>query len=430
MKVKVKASSLHGILNIPSSKSHTIRGILIGLIANGQSKIMAPLKAEDCISAINAAKMFGATIGCIGDHWLIEGTGGKLSEPNDIVNTGNSGMTTNILIPLASTIDSYTVITGDQQIRKRPVGELVKALRGLGGEAVSLRKDSDSCPVLVHGPIRGGVICMDGLISEFITGMLLTAPLLKEDTTILVDNPCEKQYLSMTIQWLRESGIDLFFDKNYKYFKIPGNQRYRSFTKRIPGDWSAAAFPLVAAICTNSNLVITGTDPNDVQGDKAILDILRNMGANIALQSQGTRLMVRGGMGLVGTLINISDIPDTFPALCVAAACAVGDTKFYPIMPLRFKETDRAAIMQLSLKKMGVESFYDEQEDSLTVKGKGRLLGAALDSFGDHRIAMALTVAGMAADGETIIENAQAVSVTFPEFFKEFTKSGAQISLM
>jgi len=425
----IRKSSLHGEISLPTSKSHTIRGVLVGMLADGVTEIINPLCSEDCFSAIRVAKAYGAQVEQQEGRWLVYGTGGNLSVPEDVVNTGNSGMTTCIIIPVAGVREMNSVITGDWQIRKRPLQNELDAMTKLGATAFSLREGSGSCPVFVRGKMKSGEVHMEGEISEHVTGMLFAAPLLDGETVIHVNNPSETPYLDMTTQWLNKAGIQLTWDEQYRWFKIPGFQQYKAFSSVIPGDWSAAAFPLVAAVCTDSEYIINGIDYEDIQGDKAIVEVLRNMGADITVEQEAHRLVVVGGKPLHGSIINLRHIPDTFPALAVAAAYAVGDTKFLSVKLLRYKETDRASIMSEALEKMGITTIYDETDDSLTVKGTGRLKGAVLKSYDDHRIAMALSVAGMIAEGETVIHDAEAVAVTFPTFYQNFIDAGAQMKI-
>lgn len=431
MKAVIRKSSLRGELHIPSSKSHTIRGVIIGMLTDGVTELRNPLASDDCLSAVRVIEQFGAKVTMEKDRWLISGVGGRLLQPNDVVNTGNSGMTTCMIAPLAATCDFTTIITGDWQIRKRPMQPLLNAMNELGALSFPIRKQSGSCPVFVQGSMLPGNIVINGLISEYISGLLLAAPLLKDgETTIRVVEPKEQPYLTMTLQWMEAAGINMKYTPELNWFQIPGGQTYRSFSRTISGDWSTASFPLVASVCTDSEYIINGVDYSDPQADKVVVDILQRMGADITVDHKNQRLLIKGGKPLHGTTIRLEDNPDAFPILCIAAAYAVGDTKFLPVEPLRYKETDRAAVMQEALSKMNVETVYDPAEDSLTVKGTGRLQGAVLDSHDDHRIAMACSVAGMIAEGETILTNAQAVSITFPTFFKDYIHSGANMTLI
>lgn len=429
MQVTVNKSSIAGSISIPGSKSHTLRAVLISALAEGQSVIDNPLSCNDTRSAINAATRFGAKCDTQrGDgRWYITGTSGRPAVPDDIVDCGNSGGTTYFSTAIAATVPGCSVISGDQQIRKRPIKRLLNAINELGGEAFATRSDVDAAPVVVKGPIKGGTCHFDGLLSSYITGMLLAAPSVENDTEILVQDPKETPYLRMTLDWLRRQGIQVEADENYRRMLVRGGQRYRPVRSTIPGDWSSAAFPLAAAVITGSEYALTCVDFQDTQGDKEIVSILRLMGADIEIDNDGKRLLVHPCSALRGGMeINMEDIPDALPALSVVAAAARGKTVFTGVENVRLKETDRVSVMCSELSKMGVRVEADDH--SMTVYGGEGLHGALVDSYGDHRVAMALIVAGMIAEGTTTVLNAESVDVSYPGFISGMVASGANIS--
>lgn len=429
MEAKVNKSALTGSIQIPGSKSHTLRAVLISALAHGESVIDNPLLSNDTHSALNSARCFGAQCDINrGDgKWHIVGTNGMPKVPNDIVDCGNSGGTTYFSTAIASTVSGYSVITGDEQIRKRPIKRLLRAINELGGEAFATRSDVDAAPVVVKGRIKGGTCHFDGLLSSYITGMLLAAPLIDNDTEILIENPKETPYLDITLYWLKQQGIQVEVENDYRRMFVKGGQRYQPVRCTIPGDWSSAAFPLVAAVITGSEYTLTAVDFKDTQGDKEIVNILNQMNANIEIDDGNHRLLVHPNSTLHGNIeINVENIPDALPALSVAAAMAKGKTVFTGIKNVRLKETDRVAVMQSELAKMGVRVEADDH--SMTVYGGHGLTGAVVESYGDHRVAMALIVAGMAAEGTTTVLNAECVNVSYPGFIDCMRASGADIS--
>lgn len=429
MEVIVKQSSLTGSTRIPGSKSHTLRAVLIAALANGESVIDNPLISQDTLSAVNSARSYGAVcdITNADGKWHIIGTNGHPKTPDNVIDCGNSGGTTYFSTAIAATVPGSAVITGDEQIRRRPIKRLLAALNELGAEAFTTRETVDAAPVVVKGRMHGGVCHFDGLLSSYITGMLIASPLIENDTEILVEDPKEVPYLNITLDWLKRQGIAAEVSDDYRRIKVPGGQRYAPVRRTIPGDWSSAAFPLVAAIITNSEYMLTELDYGDTQGDKEVVNVLRRMGADICIDRENTCLLVRPCGGLHGDIeINMENIPDALPALSVAAATAQGKTVFTGVRNVRLKETDRVAVMQSELTKMGV--LVESDQDSMTVYGGAKLKGSVVDSYGDHRVAMALIAAGMVAEGPTTVLNAQSVGVSYPGFIRSMQASGANIT--
>jgi 3-phosphoshikimate 1-carboxyvinyltransferase len=423
------AGSLNGEIRVPGSKSHTIRAALLAAMAEGTSVIHNPLASRDCLSALRAARAFGADVIEEKDRWILRGTGGKPMLPENVVDCGNSGTTTNFVMSLAALCEGYTVITGDYQVRRRPVIELVRALNGLGAEVFPARPGGETPPVIVKGIFSGGTARFSGFNSQVVSSLLLSAPLARGDTLILVDHPLEKPYLQMSVDWMQKYGVSLTEQADdYTRLAVAGSGGYGAVDSVIPADWSGVIFPLVAALCTPSELAITGLDFNDVQGDKIVVDYLTRMGAGITRDIPGGRLLVRGGKPLKGGMtINLNDIPDSLPALSVAACFAEGDTTFTGLAHVRVKETDRVAVMETELAKMGAK--FSLGPDRMTVHGGAPLRGAEVDSRDDHRVAMALAVAGLFAAGETRVKGAECVPVSFPGFFDLMRRLGASFEL-
>ena len=423
-----KRSSLKGEITIPGSKSHTIRAVLLAALADGTSIIHNPLTSDDGLSALKAARAFGADILEEKGKWIVKGKG-RPSLPEDVIDCGNSGTSTAFVMALASLCEGYTVITGDQQIRRRPVIQLVNALNELGAKAVLTRPGKEAPPVIIQGVLKGGTAHFSGFSSVVISSTLLASPMALNDTIIKVEKPLEKPYLQMTIDWLKKYGVELKKQApDYTYFEIECGKTYKATESSIPADWSGVAFPLVAAVCTPSDLIISGMDFNDSQGDKIVVDHLISMGADITKDEAGGKLIVHGGKPLKGgTTINLNDIPDSLPALSVAACFAEGDTVFTGLAHVRVKETDRVAVMEAELTKIGAK--VETTKDSMTVHGGSPIKGAEVESYDDHRIAMAMAVAGLFADGEMRVKDAECASVSFPNFFDLLGSAGASIEL-
>jgi len=418
MERTVAPGRLSGEIRIPGSKSHTIRALLIASLASGRSRVAEPLESEDTRACAAACRAMGAVIEEKTGEWLVRGTGGDLRTPSDVVDVRNSGTTLNLCLGAAALGTGWSVFTGDEQIRRRPVGPLLAALTDLGAACFSTR--DDGCPpVVVKGPLKGGAARIACPSSQYLSSLLLSCPLAQGDTVIQVTELNERPYVEMTLDWLERQGIELR-RRGLEELRIPGEQRYRAFSRRIPGDYSSATFFLCAAAATGSRLRISGLDPEDTQGDRQVLAVLKDMGCGISrhgdiLEIQGPEGRKLRGGGLEGREIDLNAMPDALPALAVTGCAARGRTALLNVPQARIKESDRIRVMAEELGKMG--AAVEELPDGLIVSG-GPLRGAVVDGRGDHRVVMALAVAGLMAAGETRIRGAEAAAVTFPGFFE------------
>jgi len=417
----VRKSKLEGEVLIPASKSHTIRALLIASLADGRSSILNPLDSADARSCVEACRLFGAEVAesSRGGERVLEvtGTGGTPGIPDVPVDVGNSGTTLYLAASVAALADRPITFTGDAQIRSRPAGNLLASLADLGAEVSSERGDGKA-PFTVRGPWKGGRTSIECPPSQYLSSLLISAPLAKAPETVIeVPLLHERPYVEMTLRWLEERGI-LLEREGLERFRIPGGQRYRAFEKRVPGDFSSATFFLCAAAVTGSELTLLGLDMADSQGDKAVVGILESLGCSVRAGDSGIRI---AGGRLRGRDIDMNAIPDALPALAAAACYAEGTTRLLNVPQARLKETDRIAVMAAELAKLGAD--VRELPDGLEVRGGASLKGCLADGHGAHRVVMALAVAGLGAAGETRIETAEAAGVTFPGFFDLLEKS-------
>ncbi|HAF85360.1 MAG TPA: 3-phosphoshikimate 1-carboxyvinyltransferase [Sphaerochaeta sp.] len=427
MFVLVHKSSLQGKLQVPGSKSHTIRAILLATLSQGKSIINNPLLSGDGESAIEAAKGFGAKVTLLDHQLIIEGRGIPLCVPEKGIDTRNSGTTTSFVTTMATLTEGETFITGDEQIQKRPIQVLVDALRSMGSDVSIIRANSLAPPLIVKSGLYGGKVSLDGFNSQFVSSLLLSSPLARSRTEISVSNPLEKPYIQMTLDWMRRFGATVQSNEpEYTRFIVEGNQQYKSGRFTISSDWSAVAFPLVAALVSDSHLTITGLDFSDTQGDKRVVDLLIEMGADISKDTIAGTLAVSGGKKLKGGLvIDLGDIPDALPALCVASLCSDGMTTFTNLAHVRVKESDRVLVMAEELGKLGAKITIGD--DHMNVYGGLPLHEGNVESHGDHRVAMALTAAALMAGGDVQINDASCTEVSYPNFFASFIQAGAAI---
>lgn len=419
MKLFSQASTLSGEIDIPGSKSHTIRALAIATMAKGKSVLKKPLFSDDTHSAIIAAKAFGASVEVVGGDIIVDGIGEK-ELPDDIfIDVGNSGTTLRIFTALAATSNKKVRFDGDSSVRQRIMTPLFSALKNLGAEVES---NNEKCPFSVKGAIKGGATNVDGISSQFLTALLFSTPLIEGNTEITVDSLHEKPYVSMTLDWLNKQNIR-YDSKGLDWFKVEGGQQFTAFDDRIAADFSSATFAVCAAAIAKSEVLITGLDFDDFQGDKAVFDYMQKMGLEIEHTEKG--VLVKGGK-LKGVELDINDTPDALPALAAAACYAEGKTILRNVKQARLKECDRIAAMATELTKMGAK--IEEMPDGLVIEG-GALKGAKVHGYHDHRMVMALALAGMGAEGITEIDTAEAISVTYPSFVDDYKKLGAKFNI-
>ncbi len=420
--LKVSNSEVCGKISIPGSKSHTIRALFFSALAKGKSKIQNPLMSSDSISAVNLCTAFGADYSFIDDCYTVNGVGSNPRVPENIIDVGNSGTSLRLGVMTAALVEGYTVFTGDYQIRQRQIGPLVDAIKNLGGEAFTTRGNS-SAPVVIKGRAAGGFTKLDSITSQYLSSILVNAPLLEKDTHIEVTRLNEIPYVEITLWWLDKLGIK-YKHNGMKEFFIPGQQRYLPFEATIPGDFSSATFFMVHCAISGQEMELTNLDMSDPQGDKRVLTLLEDMGAKV---SYGKNSVIIKGQKLQGRHIDMNSIPDALPAMAVAACFAEGETRLLNVPQARMKETDRISVMCKELTKMGAN--IKELPDGLIIK-ESKLKGCKVNGHDDHRIVMSLAIAGLNCSGDTIIDTAEAMNVTFPSFVECIQSCGGKIELL
>ncbi len=428
-------------ISVPPSKSHTIRALLVAFAADGKSCIRQPLISRDTLACLEACRKLGAVIeegkeineaGEQGLFWEFtppgdfpfnaDGSAGEMASSSSplFIDVGNSGTSLYLLSALAALGNRAVRFDGDEQIRRRSAANLLNALSDLG--AVVNSAPGGCAPYTLKGPLKGGETSLECPTSQYLSALLLAAPLIRSDSgnrpfsCIKVPLLMEVPYVEMTLRWMREGGVE-WEQKGMEEFKIPGEQRYRSFDLKIPGDFSSATFFLCAAAITGSSLLLEGLDRDDSQGDKAVIDYLEEMGCSCMQEEGGVR--IQGPPRLTGCVLDLNATPDALPALAVTACFALGETRITNVPQARLKETDRIAVMAGELRKMGAE--IEEKPDGMIIQGHP-LHGAVLEGHGDHRVVMALALASLGAPGITTIDTAEAVKVTYPDFFTDLAK--------
>jgi 3-phosphoshikimate 1-carboxyvinyltransferase len=452
-----------GTFRIPASKSHTIRQLLIAALAGGTSVIDYPLDSLDAGSCVAVCRGLGAVIeeqratdphcpnraGHDGKK-LIRYTvkGASAAAANTIANSdaavftapvkldvGNSGTTLYLALAAAALGSTPVEFDGDEQIRRRSAAPLLAALSGLGVRAESL--DGSGCaPIIIQGPWKGGRVSISCPTSQYLSALLLAAPLAPKGAVTEIDVPLlnERPYIKLTLSYLDNQHIPYEAAADFSRFIIPGGASYKPLSGFVPGDFSSAAFPACAAAISGGPVTILGLDPDDNQGDKAIFDILAKMGCLIEWKKQAAltakdsalaantaqtewALTISRSGPLHGGVFDLNATPDLLPAVAVTAAFAETDTSLVNVAHARIKETDRIAVMAEELKKPGVKT--EERPDGIIIHGTGeKPKGALINGRGDHRIVMAFAALGLGAEGPVKIDSAESAAVTYPGFLE------------
>ncbi|UCC22058.1 MAG: 3-phosphoshikimate 1-carboxyvinyltransferase [Planctomycetota bacterium] len=422
MKLVVRKSRLKGTVTMPASKSHTIRAVAIASLAAGQSTIRKPLASSDTQAAVDCYRALGAEIDTSNaTQWTVIGTGGKIRAPEETIDVGNSGTTLRIAMGSAALAQSGQTVTftGDEQIQSRPVGPLMEAITELGAKCTSL-KNNNKAPIQITGQLTGGKTDIAASTSQYLSSLLLCTPLAANDSEIEVTLLNEPGYVQITLDWLDKQGIQ-YQNDDMRQFKIKGRQSYKSFDTTIPADFSSATFFLCAAALAADEVTLLGLDFEDSQPDKAVVDYLKAMGADINIEPDSVTIRAAA---LKGIEIDMNQTPDALPAVAVTAAFAKGTTRLLNVPQARGKETDRIKCMAEELRKMTID--VEELPEGLIIRGS-EPKPADLAGRSDHRIVMALALAGLVMDGQCTVDTAEAVSVTFPDYVELMKSIGADI---
>ncbi len=419
MKLTIQKSDIKGTINAPPSKSYTHRGIAIAALSK-KATVNNPLISEDTKATIRACEAFGAIIESRKDSLVIKGFDGKLKVPDNVIDVANSGTTLRIMTAVASLVDGATVLTGDASIRTRPNTQLLDALNDLGAEAFSTRSNG-MAPIVVRGKMRGGRVHIDGSISsQFISALLIACPFAQNETTVIIEGELKSRpYVNITIDMLRYAGAEITAEGTNSFI-IPPEQEYDMKSYNVPGDFSSASYMMAAgALC--GEVIIKNLFPSE-QGDSALIEMLKKMGARIQWDEKKGEVKVSRSE-LHGIRVDVGKTPDLVPTLAVLGAASEGTMTIENAEHVRYKETDRLHAMTVELKKMGVD--ITEEKDRLIIRG-GALRGAGVHGWDDHRIVMALAVAGMVA-GDTTIDTVESVSISYPGFFEDLKGIGAGV---
>jgi len=413
-----RKGGLKGEVTVPGDKSISHRAVIIGSLAKGKTRIIEPSRGDDNLRTLNAFRMMGIEVDEPKvDQLIINGRGlYGLTEPEDVIDAGNSGTTVRLLTGLLTGQRFFSVITGDRYLRKRPMKRVVEPLSSMGAKIWG-RENGNFAPLAINGTRLNPIDYVSPIASAQVKSAILLAGLYADGVTKITEPSLSRDH---TERMLRFFGANLKRKDNS--VSIAGGSNLEGRELEIPGDISSAAFFIVAAlIIPNSEVFLkrVGVNPSRT----GILEVLKKMGANIQLLNEYETwgepvadILVKTSR-LKGTKIDgdlISKTIDELPILSLAASVAEGDTVIKDAKELRVKETDRIKAVASELKKFGAE--VEEFDDGMRISGKDKLMGCNCQSFGDHRIAMSLIIAGLMASGKTVVEDTSCIGTSFPEF--------------
>jgi len=406
---------VNGSINLPGSKSVSNRALLLAAFAHGTTRLTNLLDSDDVRHMLNALKALGVTyrLSATRTECEIDGLGGIFPQANALeLFLGNAGTA---MRPLAAALclgQQDVILTGEPRMKERPIGHLVDALR-LGGAKIDYLEQEDYPPVHLHGGFVGGEISIDGSVSsQFLTALLMTAPLATSDTLIRIKGDLvSKPYIDITLNLMKTFGVEVI-NENYQQFNVGGQQRYQSpGNYLVEGDASSASYFLAAAAIKGGTVRVTGIGKNSMQGDIQFADVLEKMGANITWSDDYIEC-TRGELN--GIDMDMNHIPDAAMTIAVAALFAKGPTTLRNIYNWRVKETDRLAAMATELRKVG--ATVEEGEDYIRVDPPRALTFAEIGTYNDHRMAMCFSLVALSDTPVTILDP-KCTAKTVPDYF-------------
>ena len=424
MKVMISNSHARGEIVAPTSKSETHRALICASLSTGKTLIKNITLNDDIKRTIKALIIFGVDIKKKDRNLIVSSS--ILTSPSFKkikIDCGDSGTTARLVTGMSSLINCETTIDGNKRLRKRPMQELIKALRRLGVIITEKNKKGQLPLIVKGGQISGGSLDIDAsLSSQFASSILLISPFANKETKITVKNVHSAPYIDLTLETMRQFGIQIYSKKNLCIIKA--NQQYKSQNIVLSGDYSSASYFFAAAALTEGKVKVNNLEKKSPQGDKIFLEILKEMGCKVTIGRNSATVENIGK--LKGLSINMGDYPDLVPTLCILAGNTNSPISITNIGHLQEKESDRINSVFINLIKMGLT--VKKTADSIKIS-PGDLKGASINAFSDHRIAMSFAVAGLKAKGTTQIDNFETVNKSYPQFLKDFKDIGAQIQI-
>ncbi len=412
MDIKITPNRLTGKVTMPPSKSAAHRLLICAALSEEESYIKPKCTSDDIKATVGCLKEMGANIKETDDGYIV--SRGEINK-NCTLDFYESGSTARFLLPIAAALGTDATMVGRGRLPQRPMAPLTNVLRANGVEV-----SSDNLPMTIKGSLNSGIFQLAGNISsQYVSGLLFAAPLLKGETQIELTSPLESTgYVDMTLKAMSEFGVSV--EKGENSYRIKPCS-YQGKNTVIEGDWSQAAF-FMSAAAIGSEIEISGLDLDSLQGDKACLDVFARFGADVSVENGIVKVKKNR---LEGITVDASNIPDMVPAIAATAAFAKGKTVIHSAQRLRLKESDRIKTTIAALNQMGVKT--EEKPDGMIIYSSSPR-GAVIDGAGDHRIVMAFSVAAAFAKGESVITGAEAISKSYPEFFEDFEKLEGKVN--
>ncbi len=410
--IRPRSGTINASITVPGSKSITNRALICAALAKGESLIRNASDSNDTALMINGLNQLGVLVRRTNSELKVEGTGGKLYAPKFPIPVGNAGTTLRFMLSLASIAEGKTVFEGSERMAERPIGDLIDSLSALG-----VKTHIQNSRFTVEGSsLRGGSTKLNtGKSSQFLSSLLMVAPYAQRDITIeLEGTPSSFSYVEMTLAIMKHFGISITTNSSGA-FTINAGERYKPTSINVEADASGASYFFAAAAICGGDVFVQGVKKNSLQGDAGFLSILTEMGCQVAAEDG---VKVTRTSELKGIDVDMNSMPDVVPTLAVIALFASTPTHIRNIGHLRHKESDRLQGLETELRKLGgTVSIF---EDALHIQ-PSQLHGAQLDTYDDHRLAMAFALAGLKVPGVRI-ENPDCVKKSFPKFWSEFEK--------
>ncbi len=427
VKAEVRPSILNGTANPPPSKAYTHRAFVLGLLADGVTTVRNPLLGRDTLATIRACRAFGAEI-TEGPQFTVSRPG-PLATPSDIVNVDNSGTTMRIMTSVSSLVRSgFVVLTGDSSVRTRPMAALLDALHQLGVECWAVRLDGLPPIIVKGGGMSGGEAKIRGDVSsQYVSSLLISCPYAKQGSSIHIEGQLvSAPYLDATIRMIGLFGGKV--ETEGSTYDVSINRTYKAANFTVPADFSSASFILAGAAMTGGHVQIANMNFDLPQADMAILDILQRMGAVVRIDKDNGRVEVSSSGELEGGEFNLRNSPDLLPVLAVLALKSKSSVTIKGVAHARFKETDRLEVLAMELPKIGAE--VQELEDGLIIKAPKLWKTCTFDSHNDHRMFMAFSLAGVSSREGVLVEGAESVDVSYPNFVDDMKALSARLEVI
>ena len=405
-----------GKVSPPPSKSHTHRAIIMSALSEGRCEVSSPLISFDTRATMDAVRAMGAVVTEREGSVTVECE--SIHAPDRTIDVMNSGTTMRLMTGISSLFSEKVVLTGDSSIQKRPMGPL---LDSLSAAEVECSSNGGKPPVEVRGPITGSELVIDGGVSsQFVSSLIMSSPLTGRPTDVrITGHLVSKPYIDITTSMMGKFGVEVTEEGNVFHAEP---QHYRPTDYRVPADFSSSAFPLVAGGIAG-RVTARGMDMSDPQGDRKIIDVLKEAGCDVEVS--GDEVTCSNTGRLEGAEIDMGDIPDLFPVVAVLLSTAKGRSRLYGAPHLRFKESDRIALTENMLRTLGAD--IRGTEDGCVIEGVERLHGGRIEHNGDHRMMMAAAVASLVSDGPVSMENDACWNVSYPGFPEQMRSIGMDI---